>query len=87
MRCAAVSPHGNLNSFIVCILSQWNVVIHTVSRKLDLIHLTGMPIYSVFWVSPDYKTSRLKPTLFKVVSCLEAVFSQNSPDLIHNILS
>jgi len=31
--------HENLDSFIVFILSRWNVVIPTVSRKLDIIHL------------------------------------------------
>jgi len=32
--------HENLDSFIVCILPWWNLVIHTVSQKLDIIDLT-----------------------------------------------
>ena len=33
-------PHANLDSFIVCVLPRWNLVIHTVSQKLDIIDLT-----------------------------------------------
>jgi len=33
-------PHENVNSFIVRVLPRWNVVIHTVSRKLDIIDPT-----------------------------------------------
>ena len=40
--------HENLDSFIVCILPRWNVLIHTVSRKLDIIDLTdGLSIQSL----------------------------------------
>ena len=40
--------HANLDSVIVCILPRWNVVIHTVSRKLDIINPTdGLSIQSL----------------------------------------
>jgi len=32
--------HKNLESFIVCVLPRWNLVIHTVSPKLDIVDLT-----------------------------------------------
>jgi len=32
--------HENLNSFIICILPRWNIVIHTVSPELEIIDLT-----------------------------------------------
>jgi len=40
--------HENLESFIVCVLSRWNLVIHTVSPKLDIIDLIdGLYIQSL----------------------------------------
>jgi len=33
-------PHENIDSFIVRVLPRWNIVIHTVSQKLDIIDLT-----------------------------------------------
>jgi len=32
--------HENLDSFIVCVLLRWNLAIHTVGPKLDIIDLT-----------------------------------------------
>jgi len=32
--------HEGLDPFIVCVLPQWDLVIHPVSRKLDIIDLT-----------------------------------------------
>ena len=34
------SSHENLDSFIVCVLPRWNLVIHTVSQKIDIINIT-----------------------------------------------
>ena len=40
--------YKNLESFIVCVLPRWNLVIHTVSPKLNIVDLTdGLSIYSV----------------------------------------
>jgi len=40
--------HANINSIIVCILPRWNVAIHTVSWKLDIVNLTdGLFIQSL----------------------------------------
>jgi len=33
-------PYENVNSFIVRVLPRWDDVIHTVSRKLDIVDLT-----------------------------------------------
>ena len=56
--------HENLDSFIVCILPRWNLAIHTVSPKLEYYWSNWWPIYSVSWVSLDWKTSGLKLILF-----------------------